>query len=200
MTDLLETLTQTLGASGLQQISRQIGADEASTSKAIAGALPILMGALDRNTDQPGGAESLLGALTRDHDGGILDNLSGLLGGSGSGPGEAILGHILGGKRKSVETGLGRASGLDMGTIAKLLPILAPIVMGVLGRTQRQQGLDAGGLSDYLTGERKQAQKRDPNAMGVLGKLLDTNDDGQIADDVVKLGSSLLGGLFGGRK
>lgn len=200
MSDLLSTLTQSLGGSALQQISRQIGADEGSTSKAIAGALPILMGALDRNTDQPGGAESLLGALSRDHDGGVLDNLSGLLGGSGAGAGEAILGHVLGAKRQSVQTGLGRASGLDVGSIAKLLPILAPIVMGALGRTQRQQGLDARGLSDYLTGQRQQAEKRAPDAMGVLGNLLDTNDDGQIADDVVKIGSSLLGGLFGGRK
>jgi len=200
MSELLDTLTQTLSGGTLQQISRQIGADEDSTSKAIAGALPILMGALDRNTDQPGGAESLLGALARDHDGGILDNLSGLLGGSGGGAGEAILGHVLGGKRRSVESGLGRASGLDAGTIAKLLPILAPIVMGVLGRTQRQQRLDARGLSDYLTGQRQQAQKRAPDAMGVLGKLLDSDNDGEIADDVVKIGSSLLGGLFGGRK
>jgi len=26
--------------------------------------------------------------------------------------------------------------------------------MGMLGRTQRQQGFDAGGLSDFLTGKR----------------------------------------------
>ena len=61
------------------------------------------------------------------------------------------------------------------GAIAKLLPILAPIVMGMLGRTQKQQGLDARGLSDYLTGQRQQAQKRAPDAMGVLGNLLDTD-------------------------
>ncbi len=200
MPDLLETLTKTLSGSALQQISSRIGADEGSTSNAIAGALPILMGALDRNSDKPGGAEALLGALSRDHDGGILDNLSGLLGDSGGGAGEAILGHVLGGKRKSVETGLGRASGLDAGAVAKLLPILAPVVMGMLGREQRKKGLDARGLSDLLTGQRQQAEERDPDAMGVLGNLLDTNDDGQVVDDVVKLGSSLLGGLFGGRK
>ena len=118
------------------------------------------------------------------------------MGGASSNPGEAILGHILGGKRNSVQNGLSKASGLDLGMIAKLLPILAPIVMRVLGRTQRQKGLDAGGLSDFLTGERRQVEKRAPEIGGVLGSLLDTNNDGQVVDDVMKIGTSLLGGLL----
>jgi hypothetical protein len=200
MSELLEMLAQTMGGNTLGQISRQIGADEDSTAKAISAALPILVGAMDRNTDQPGGAESLFNALSRDHDGSILDDIGGFLGGARSGSGDAILGHVLGGKRPSVENGLSRASGLDMGTVAKLLPILAPIVMGMLGRMQRQKSLDPGGLSDFLTNERKRAASRDPNAVDILGNLLDTNDDGQVIDDVVKLGGSLLGGLFGPKR
>jgi hypothetical protein len=197
---MLEMLAQTLGGNTVGQISNQIGADEGSTAKAISAALPILLGAMDRNTDQPGGAESLFNALNRDHDGSILDNVGGLLGGAQSGPGDAILGHILGAKRNSVESGLSQMSGLDLGSIGKLLPILAPIVMGMLGRTQRQQGLDAGGLSGYLTDERKRAQSRDPGAGDILGNLLDTDNDGQVIDDVVKLGTSLLGGLLGSKR
>ena len=196
MSDLTNLLAQALGGGTLTQISRQIGADEGSTASAISAALPILLGAMDRNTDQPGGADSLFNALQRDHDGGILDNVAGFLGGASSGPGDAILGHVLGGKRNSVENGLSRASGLDLGSIAKLLPILAPIVMGVLGKMQKTQGLDASSLSGYLTNERRRAEKEQPDAMSALGNLLDTNDDGQVIDDVVKIGSSLLGSFF----
>jgi hypothetical protein len=200
MSDILEMLTQTLGGNALGQISGQIGADENSTAKAISAALPILLGAMDRNTDQPGGAESLFNALNRDHDGSILDNIGGFLGEARSGPGDAILGHVLGGKRRSVETGLSRASGLDMGAIAKLLPIIAPIIMGMLGRTQRQRGFNANDLSGFLTGERKRVQSRDPATTDILGSLLDTDNDGQIIDDVVKLGGGLLGGLLGPKR
>jgi hypothetical protein len=196
MSDLMSMLAQTLGGNTLGQISRQIGADEDSTSTAISAALPILLGAMDRNTDQPGGADSLFNALNRDHDGSILDNIGGFLGGAKSGPGDAILGHILGGKRRSVETGLSRASGLDMGMIAKLLPILAPIVMGAMGRMSRQKGMGAQDLSGYLTNERRQAEQRQPDAMSALGNLLDTNDDGQVIDDVMKIGGSLLSGFL----
>ncbi len=62
------------------------------------------------------------------------------------------------------------------------------------------KGLDAGGLSSLLTGERKEAKKQDPTGMSVLENLLDTDNDGQIADDVVKLGGSLLGSLFGPKR
>ncbi len=196
MSDLMSMLSQALGGNTLGQISRQIGADETSTATAISAALPILLGAMDRNTDQPGGADSLLNALSRDHDGSILDNLGGFLGGAQSGPGDAILGHILGGKKRSVETGLSKASGLDMSMIAKLLPILAPIVMGAMGRMSKQKGLGAQDLSGYLTNERRQAEQRQPDAMSALGNLLDTNDDGQVIDDVMKIGGSLLSGFF----
>ncbi|GMR24314.1 MAG: hypothetical protein BMS9Abin37_2843 [Acidobacteriota bacterium] len=203
MSDLMSMLSQALGGSTVSQIAGQIGADESQTSSAINAALPILLGALDRNTDQPGGAESLFGALTRDHDGGILDDIGGFLGGAFGGSqaaaGTAILGNILGGKQRSVETGLSRASGLDMGMIAKLLPILAPIVMGVIGRLSRQQKLDANGVSGYLTRERERAQKTQPDGMAVLGNLLDSNNDGQVVDDIVKLGGGLLGSFFSQR-
>jgi hypothetical protein len=187
-----------LGQNQVSQIANQIGANEQQTSTAINAAIPILMGALDRNSDQPGGADSLFGALDRDHDGSVLDNLGALLGGSRGRAtnGAAILGHVLGGRQRSVEQGLSKASGLDLGSIAKLLPILAPIVMGAMGRIQRQQGLDANGVSGYLTREREHAQQANPDGMAVLGSLLDSNNDGQIIDDVVKIGGGLLGSFL----
>ena len=203
MSDLMSMLSQALGGGTVSQIARQIGTDESQASTAINAALPILLGALDRNTDQPGGAEALFGALTRDHDGGLLDDIGGFLGGSLGGAkaaaGTAILGHILGRKQRSVETGLSRASGLDLGMIVKLLPILAPIVMGVIGRLSRQQELDADGVSGYLTGERERAQKTQPDAMAVLGNLLDSDNDGEVVDDIVKLGGGLLGSFLSQR-
>jgi hypothetical protein len=39
-----------------------------------------------------------------------------------------------------------------------------------------------------------------PDAMGMLGQILDANHDGSIADDVARMGSGLLGGLLGGKR
>jgi hypothetical protein len=194
MSSLLEMLAGQLGGDTTAQISRQRGSDQAATGKAISAALPVLMGALARNTSGKQGAESLAGALARDHDGSILDNLSGFLQKPETGSGEGILGHVLGSKRPAVEQQLGRQTGLDTGSIAKLLPILAPIVMGALGRAQRQGNLDTNGLSSMLAGERKQAESA--GSLGGLAALLDADRDGNITDDVAKAGMGLLGRLL----
>ncbi len=73
---------------------------KAQTGNAVAAALPLLLGALGRNTAQPQGAEALFGALERDHGGGMdIGNVLGaVLGGTSSRQtdGAGILGHILG--------------------------------------------------------------------------------------------------------
>ena len=194
MSSLLEMLAGQLGGDTTAQISRQLGSDQAATGKAISAALPVLMGALARNASQKQGAESLAGALARDHDGSILDNLSGFLQKPETGAGEGILGHVLGSKRVAVEQQLGQQTGLDAGSIGKLLPILAPIVMGALGRAKRQSNLDTGGLSSMLAGERKVAESA--GSLGGLAALLDADRDGDITDDVAKAGMGLLGKLL----
>ena len=79
--DIIGGLMQQLSGDSLSRIGRQIGADEATTQSAIAAALPVLVSALARNASRPGGAEALDRALERDHDGSILDDLMGSLGG-----------------------------------------------------------------------------------------------------------------------
>ena len=191
---VLDALKQQFNPTTIQQFSKTLGADPATTSNAIALALPALLGGLSRNAANPQGAAALDRALG-DHDGSLLDNLGGLLGGGGGGIGGAILGHIFGAKRGPVEAGVGKASGLDAQQTARLLAMLAPIVMGVLGRMKQKNGLDASQLPDVLQKSATQIQKETPGAGG-LASMLDSNNDGSIADDVARLGSSVLGGLF----
>jgi hypothetical protein len=202
MTDhdsILEALSARLGGGGIDQIADQLGIGRDQTEKVVAGALPMLLGGLMRNAESPAGAASLLGALQRDHDGSVLDDIAGFLGqGSGAAAtGMGILKHAFGGREGSVQNALAGTSGLDGADVQKILAILAPLVMGMLGRTQRQKGLDIGGLTDLLGGERRAVQKKAPQAADLIGSLLDSDGDGQIGDDLAKLGGSLLGGLFG---
>ncbi len=185
MSTLFEQLAEQLGGDAIGQISRQIGADEESTSRAVSGALPMMMAALTRNAQSPDGAASLFNALKRDHDGGLLDDLGGFLGHSESGPGDAILGHIFGNRRNSVENGLSQMSGLNLGKIGKLLPILAPILLAALGRKRRSRQFDSGGLTDFLNTERRQVEKTSPREFSMLESFLDRDGDaGDIVDNL----------------
>ena len=193
-----ELLSQLQGAP-LQQLSRQLGTDPAQTGNAVAAALPLLLGALGRNSAQPQGAETLFGALQRDHSGGmdIGTVLGAVLGGGGSRQtdGSAILGHILGGGQPRAAQGLGQATGLGSGQAMQLMAMLAPIVMSFLAKRSATQGLDAGGLGQLLGQERSQVRQQAGG--GVLDSLLDQDGDGDVdASDLLNLGM----GLFGGKR
>ncbi|MCA9756076.1 MAG: DUF937 domain-containing protein [Candidatus Eisenbacteria bacterium] len=199
MSMIMDLLQQQLGGDAVKEMSRQVGADERATQNVLGAALPMLMGALARNA-QSGGAQSLLGALQRDHDGSVLDDVMGYLGKSDGADGSAILGHVLGAKQGRVEQGLAKTSGLDMGQVSKLLAMAAPLVLGALGKQQQQRGMDADGLSALLGGERQTLEQKAPAEMGLLGSLLDSDGDGDVdMQDIAKKGLGMLGGLFGNK-
>lgn len=188
-------LGQVMSGGNLGAISQTIGADESTTSTAIQAALPMLIGAMARNTQSEDGASALAGALDRDHDGSVLDDIAGFVmgGGAQQSNGAGILGHIFGGKQPAVEQGISQASGVDMSTIAKLLPLLAPIVMGYLGRQKQQQGMDAGALAGALEQQQQQLEQQQSPLMGMLSAVLDSNRDGSMMDDAIRLAGGFLG-------
>ena len=191
--DMMQLLLNQLSGGGLKQLSQQVGADESTTNQAVSAAIPLLITALAKNASQPGGANALQNALQQ-HDGGILDNLGGLLGSPAeTSDGSAILGHVLGNRQGNIENALSRKTGLDVGSIARILMMLAPLVMGALGKAQRQNGFDPGALSGYLNGQQREAQSAAPDMMGTLTDLLDSNNDGSVLDDL----GNIAGNLFG---
>ncbi len=188
-------LGQVMSGDNLGAISQTIGADESTTSSAIQAALPMLIGAMARNASSEEGASSLAGALDRDHDGSVLNDIAGFVmgGGAQQSNGSGILGHIFGGNQPAVEQGISQASGVDMSTIAKLLPLLAPIVMGYLGRQKQQQGMDAGALAGALGQQQRQMEEQQSPLMGMLSSVLDSNRDGSMMDDAIRLAGGFLG-------
>lgn len=192
---LLETLQQRLGGQTVDQISRKLGADSGTTSNAIDAALPLLLSAVAHNAST-GQAQAIDKAVAEDHDGRVLDDVPGFVSQAESGPGAGILRHLLGGKQPTVEKSLGQATGLDAGKVGQLLTMLAPLVMGALGKAKQERGLDAGGLSNLLVNEQEQLKQSAPGAMGILSRFLDRNADGSIADDV----GGMIGKAFGNKR
>ncbi len=194
MDALTQQLMQQLSGQDLSRIGQQIGADQQTTSSALSAALPLLLSALANNASKPEGAQALHQALTQDHDGSILNNVSGFLDDPQSANGAGILSHILGGQQPVVTQGLAQGTGLNSGQIGQLLQIAAPLVMGILGQQRQQNNLDTNGLSAFLGGQQQMAQQSNPGMMGVLNTLLDTDRDGSALDEVLGMASKLLGG------
>ena len=189
-----------LGGGGVDQIARSAGVSGGDVTNVLAGALPAMMAGLTRNTASSGGASALLGALDRDHDGSVLDDVMGFLGASdAASSGAGILGHIFGGSKATVEQAVSKSSGVDMGSVSQIMAMVAPLMMGSLGKAKRQQGFDASGLAAALGQQEKVARQVSPSAVDMFTRMLDSDGDGDSMDDIVKMGSGLLGGLFGGK-
>jgi hypothetical protein len=199
MFSLQDLLGQQQGSQAVDEISNTVGAQPNMVNSAIQMALPAILNGLANNAQTPQGAESLNNALNQ-HDGGILDQLGGL-GGLASailGGGQqqqqpaspqlnagGILGHIFGGNQGQVTQQISNQSGLNMGQVAQILMILAPVVMGYLGRQKQQNNLDAGGISDML-GQQQQQIQQSPQG-GFLSGMLDSDGDGSITDDIASM-------------
>jgi hypothetical protein len=213
MPGILDLLNSDLGKTIISGVSGQTGQDESKTGSVLTMALPVLMQAMKRNASTPQGAEGLLSALSNGkHDGGILDNLSGLFGGGVDSnvleDGGKILGHVLGGKQQHVENALSQKSGIDAGSVAQILKVAAPILMGVIGNQAKQQKVNsASGIEGLLGGLLSGSSAKSEQSF--LESILDADGDGSVIDDVANMvleGSKkkggltgLLGGLFGGK-
>lgn len=191
MNVISQMITQQLSGAASQQIAARLGVSESTANGAVQIAVPLILAALARNAAQPQGAQELHQAVTNDHDGSILDNLMGYLGNPQQANGAGILGHVLGDQRGSVENNLAQATGLDQSSAGSLMEMVAPMVMGALGRTQQQNGLDSSGLANYL-GEQQQQQAAAPGMMGMLSSMLDSNKDGSATDDLARIAGSFF--------
>ena len=197
MDSLLQTLLGQLSGDSLGAITDQLGIDEGTAQKAVGLAVPLLIGSLNRNSSSADGAQALTKAVARDHDGSILADLaSNLMQPKVQEDGLAILGHVLGAKKENVSNSLGKASGLDSAQVIQLLSMLAPVVLGAIGKAQRQKNLDAQGVASLLTQEREQASSTLPG----IAQLLDMDGDGDVTEEMINLGGSLLSSFLSKKK
>jgi hypothetical protein len=187
--NLLEAILNAQGGAAAQQAGQSVGLSPQQTSSALSALVPALAAGLHRNASQPGGLESLLGALGSGGHGRYLENPSVLGAGETVADGNKILGHILGSKDVSRALA-GRASaqtGIGADVLKKLLPLAATMVMASLakqgagqrsaaGMTPGMGWAGGGGLMDMLT------------------PMLDQNRDGSALDDIF----SRVGRMFGG--
>ena len=225
MSNLLDILSQRLENGGVRDFAGQLRTDEDTTAKALSAAVPAMLAALGRQGARDG--QGLFDAIANDHDGSILDGAAPAYGGHAQAfRGAGALEHLFGPRQRAVAQGVSRASGMSMSKVMQLMVMLAPMVMGALGKARSSGNVDSpGGLGDLLGGVLgrlggalgggspdgrvpanpvpQQPVPHNPPAgapagRGIFADLLDRDDDGRIADDVAKIGAAVQGtGILG---
>ena len=194
----LEALLGLLQGQDLGNLASQVGGNEGEVKNGVMAALPAMLAALGKNAGTEKGAEELNNALEKKHDGSILDNLSGYLSNPDLKDGAGILNHLFGNQTSNVANAVSQSSGLDTNGSMKMLQMLAPILMGILGQQKKQNNLDAKGLGN-LTSMLASNFGSEAGASGIMEavtNLLDANKDGNVMDDIM----GMVGKFFSGNK
>ncbi len=195
MASLIDLLSSSLDRDSVSRMGEIVGKDTKTTQDAINSALPLLVVALKKSTERDAG-DGLARALEDRHGGGILDNLSGYLSNYNGVDGRGILKHVLGERHESAAQALQATSGVNKEQAGSLLTMLAPLVLGALGKS-RQSGASGPEVSRILDEEARAMVERSPGVLSSFTRALDADGDGDTdIKDVLSIGAKMFGGMF----
>lgn len=203
MPGILDLLNSSAGKTIVSGVSREANQPRNKTEDVLTMALPLLMTAMKRNASSQEGAQGILNALNAKHDGSILDNLDSLFTGGVNEDvkidGAKILGHILGNKQPMVTNTLSQKSGMGSTSVAQILQLAAPLLLGMLGKEKKRQNINSQNGLESLLGSLLGGNSR-AKEQSFLEAILDANGDGSVIDDVAGMvlgGNRNKGGLGG---
>lgn len=175
--DILETIGGLVPAGVLRQAGSVLGEPEANIQSALrSGSTTLLAGAMGQTADPVRARHLFQTLLGTGVDSTIERKLPDILGDRNQfqglqSTGESLIGSLFGSKAGGVTNALSQVSGVKPSTAASLLATLAPVLMGLLKGRVLQGGLNVGGLTALLQGQRDSLQRAglDDRLTGAMG-------------------------------
>ncbi len=164
MNELLKNLLQSsLSTDALSKMSERSGLDSDSISSVVAKVAPTLLQKANENFKGDSDSAPLVDLINKTN----LDDVE--KGELDVDMGKQILGELTGSKDESLSLAsqVGDSLGIDASSIAKLLPMIAPLAMGALNKQTGGLGGDTSSLTSMLT------------------NFLDKDNDGSVVDDLM---------------
>jgi len=194
MANFIDEFMKTYGSEVTQQMAANTGLDQGTVQQLIPKLAPLIISGLKKQKDERGGDARVDHILNKYGDPSVLDNIKDLISTkTQDSEADANLGGLLGASGGvQAAQALGKSLNIDASKIIRMIPALAPIILGALSKKKNTSG-----------------------GIGGIGSLLDADGDGSIIDDVAGfvlrggagqgtrnkgvLGS-ILGGLFGTKR
>jgi len=193
---LLDLLTGNTGNQVAEQAENKFGVSKTQILALLAVAAPLVISYLRNKSQDAKEAESLNNALDKDHDGSILDDVS--QADARQNEGGSILSHIFGNEKNTVENNLSQSTGISIDKIGPILAMLAPVIMGYIGKEKQQNNVGAGGLGDLLGGilgnAQNQSQASNDPLSNILGSVLGGGNSQSSGGGLGDILGSVLGG------
>ena len=192
-----------MSGSSVKQVAKAAGVNEKQAENLMGNAIPLLVQAMSDNAGTKVGAESLYEALGQ-HSNGL--SAAEQLDRADLEDGDRIIGKILGDNKQGVTEALAKQAGVTKGNSAKILALLAPVILSLISTETNTNNTSSGGLSSLLslftdddTGH-SNTQTTSSSGLGdigtalLMGALLGNNNYGNSGSAGGNLLTSLLGG------
>src|SRR5262245_49964729 len=170
-TNLVSYVMQFLTPDMIGRIAGALGLSRGDTQSGVSAVVPALLAAFGGLADKPGGAQSLVNTIKQQS--GVADNFASMISGNNQSSfierGSSLLTSLLGGHDQAALTGaVSRFAGLGQNKASSLLGMLAPVVMGLIGRQIGTRGVDVGSLTSLLASQKEYIAQALPSGMGEL--------------------------------
>jgi len=182
---LLDMVLSVENAGVLKQLGTTFGIGEAETKNAVTQMLPALSRGLAQNSSKPDGFAALMSALSGGGHDKYLDDPQAVGRAETITDGNKILGHLLGSKdvSRQVASHAANETGMDVGIMKKMLPVVATMAMGALSKQSATSG---------IASSMQQGGQEPTGAMGMLTSFLDADHDGSAMDDILGMARKLF--------
>lgn len=197
---LIDLITGNAGNQVASEAENKFGISKNQVIALLAVAAPLVISYLKKKSQENSEeADALNNALDKDHDGSILNDPSQAA--ARQQEGGSILDHIFGGQKAIVENQLSQNTGISMDKIGPIMAMLAPLIMGYIGKQKQSSGVTSGGglgdlLGGILGGAQSQAQAEPSNPLNdILGSVLGGGSQANAGSNPL---NDILGSVLGG--
>lgn len=146
--NIIDLIKGQLGSALVSQAASQLGESEAGISKAISGLLPVIVGGLANNSDNPAVLDSVSNASSQGVLGNLLDTASNNSMVSG------LLSSIFGDKLSGIINTIATYAGISNNSSSSLLNLVTGATVGSVGKYAAENNLDKSGISSLLNDQK----------------------------------------------
>jgi len=181
MAGFVDEFMKSMGPEVSRQMSKTLGVNKGTAMQIIPQIAPLILGGLQKQKENKGEAR-VDHILNKYGSASVLDDIGGLFSQKVQDEkADPKLGGLLGDSGVQASDMMQNMFKLDAGTAMKIIPMLAPVILGFLSKKRDSDGLGSSGIAS----------------------LIDQDGDGQILDDIAGMflqnvgGSRSSGGLGG---
>lgn len=171
--NLIELMNGYLSPEVISKASTFIGENERTTASAVKVAIPTLLGGLLHKVSTEDGANTVSALLAQgNHDGGILNNVLNIFNGGETTDaimknGSSVLSTVFGeNNTTNVAALVSNNSGIQLASANKLLKLVTPILLGLIGKQTAGQGVS--GLTNLLFSQKENVAAAAPAGLADL--------------------------------